>query len=85
MAYEHKEGKATLFKNDKGDNPNRPDFSGDGMVNGKIVKISCWVNKNDQGETRLGLNIEEKQQRQESSQSEFTGQGNAELTDEIPW
>ena len=31
MAYEHKPGSFSLFKNDKGDNEKRPDYTGEGM------------------------------------------------------
>ena len=91
MAYEHKEGKATLFKNDKGDNPNRPDYSGDGMYKGELVKIAMWVNINDKGERRMSLNIEPKQQRQEQPKQESPafstdfGEPSNQLDDEIPF
>ena len=43
MAYEHKEGSGALFKNDKGDNPARPDYRGDIMLGGKLYEISAWI------------------------------------------
>jgi uncharacterized protein (DUF736 family) len=35
--------KGTLFKNDKGDNPKRPDYQGKINVNGKESKIAAWI------------------------------------------
>jgi hypothetical protein len=34
--------KITLWVNDKGDNPKRPDFTGKGIVNGTPVRVSLW-------------------------------------------
>lgn len=43
MAYEPKDGAGALFKNDKGDNPARPDYRGDLMVNGVLYEVSGWI------------------------------------------
>jgi hypothetical protein len=43
MAYEPKEGSGALFKNDKGDNPNRPDYRGDIMLGGVLYEVSGWI------------------------------------------
>ena len=43
MAYQPKEGSGALFKNDKGDNPARPDYRGDLMVEGVLYEISAWI------------------------------------------
>lgn len=43
MAYEPKDGSGALFKNDKGDNPARPDYRGELMVGGVVYEISAWV------------------------------------------
>lgn len=43
MAYEPREGQGSLFKNDKGDNPARPDYRGDIMLNGVLFEISGWI------------------------------------------
>ena len=42
MAYEHEDGKISLFVNDKGDNPKRPDYTGKGMYKGEEVHLSMW-------------------------------------------
>lgn len=90
MTFQHKEGKATLFHNDRKGNDRAPSYTGTGMYKGEEIRISCWVNKTEEGETRLGLNIEEKQkptqQRQESpALSTDFGEPSNQLDDEIPW
>lgn len=41
--YEMKDGEVSIFKNDKGDNPKRPDWTGKAIVNGEEMRISLWV------------------------------------------
>jgi hypothetical protein len=43
MAYEPKDGSGALFKNNKGDNPSRPDYRGDLMVGGVVYEVSGWI------------------------------------------
>jgi len=43
MAYKPKEGSGALFKSDKGDNPNRPDYRGDIMLGGVLYEVSGWI------------------------------------------
>lgn len=58
MAYEHKEGGATLFRNDKKGNDKAPDWRGDGLLNGKKVKLAGWSKDSAKGGF-ISLKIEE--------------------------
>lgn len=50
MAYERKPGEFSLNKNDKGDNPNRPDYRGEGLdLQGNPVEIACWIKEGKNG------------------------------------
>jgi len=50
MAYEHKPGSFSLFKNDKGDNPKRPDYTGTGAdLEGNAIKVSAWIKEGGKG------------------------------------
>lgn len=40
---EARELEGALFKNDKGDNPKRPDYRGRCKINGQNYKLSAWV------------------------------------------
>lgn len=44
----------TLFKNDKGDNPKRPDYTGKMNVDGIGFKISGWINEGANGKFIAG-------------------------------
>jgi hypothetical protein len=50
MAYEPKAGQFSLFKNDKGDNENRPDYRGDGLdLNGRPIEVAAWLKQGKKG------------------------------------
>ena len=67
MAYEPKDGSGALFKNDKGDNPARPDYRGDIMLGGKVYEISGWIKPlaSDASKKFMSLSGKPKEQRQE--------------------
>jgi hypothetical protein len=67
MAYEPKEGSGALFKNDKGDNPARPDYRGDVMLGGVLYEISGWIKPlpSDASKRFMSLSGKPKQARQE--------------------
>ena len=44
MSYTPQPNTFTLFVNDKGDNPKRPDYRGDAVLpDGTKMKLSCWL------------------------------------------
>ena len=60
MAYEHKPGTFSLFKNDKGDNEKRPDYTGEGMgLDGTPIKVSAWLKDGAKGKF-MSCKFEEK-------------------------
>lgn len=44
-----KEMTGNLFKNDKGDNPSRPDYRGEAMLNGELVEMAAWIKEGQKG------------------------------------
>jgi len=55
--------RGALFKNDKGDNPNRPDYKGKVNVDGKEYYVSSWIkeagpNAKNPGAKFLSLSLE---------------------------
>ena len=44
------EGKGVLFSNDKKGNEKAPDFKGEVMANGKLIKLSAWKRTSAYGE-----------------------------------
>ena len=50
-----KELQGVLFKNNKGDNPARPDRRGTCTINGKQYDIAGWVKEDNKGDKFLSL------------------------------
>ena len=60
MTYDNTNS-GVLFKNDKGDNPKRPDYRGSLNVGGVEYNISGWIRKSQKtGDSFLSLKIEPK-------------------------
>lgn len=63
MAYEHKPGSASMFKNDRKEKDTHPDYKGDGMLpDGTLVWVDAWVKKPDGKKPFMSISIKPKQQ-----------------------
>lgn len=50
MAFQNKPGQFALFKNDKQGNPNRPDYTGNGLdLDGKPIRVGAWLKDGKNG------------------------------------
>lgn len=47
--YVQKDGSGNLFRNDKGDNPKRPDYRGDVTLGGVQYELSGWLKDGKRG------------------------------------
>ena len=52
---ETRDNSGVLFRNDKGGNEKRPDYTGNAVVNGKPVKLSAWVRTSTSGNKYLSV------------------------------
>jgi len=59
MAYEHKEGKGTIFPNDYKQDDKHPDYRGKAMWKGEIIEISLWEGETQGGVKKFGVAISE--------------------------
>ena len=79
MAYEIEDGKISLFANDKGDNPKRPDYTGKGMFKGEEVHLSMWKSTSKGGMEYLSGRIN----------PPYNGEGSSTTSsasvDDVPW
>lgn len=66
MAYEQKDGSGALFRNDKGDNPKRPDYRGSITLAGVEYELAGWLKPGKSG-TFLSLSGKVKGERQPQS------------------
>jgi hypothetical protein len=49
MAYEQRELTGTLFRNDRKEQPNQPDYRGDCLIDGVTYRISSWIKQGQNG------------------------------------
>lgn len=73
-----------LFPNDKGDNPNRPDWRGDVTINGVKWRLAGWLKEGRNGKF-LSLKASEDRPREEAPRASGGGRTAPELNDEIPF
>ena len=57
MAYEHKENKGSIFKNDRKEKDTHPDYTGQINVAGTLYNISGWINVSKGGKKYFGLSV----------------------------
>jgi len=65
--YTHDEGQVSVFVNDKGDNPKRPDYNGKGKFRGEMFEISLWKTTSKDGKDYLSGKLQEPYNGGESS------------------
>ncbi len=88
MAYEHKDGGGSLFKNDKGDNAARPDYRGELMVGGTLYELAAWIKEGQKGKY-MSLSAKPKETSTKTTPSKSRGQvdkgGIADMQDDVPF
>jgi len=60
-SFEMKDMTGALFKNDKGENQNRPDLKGKIMVDGKLLYLSAWKKKSAAGDAYYSISVQKPQ------------------------
>ena len=66
MAYEQRDNSGSLFKNDKKEKENHPDYKGSCMVNGVEMWMSAWL-KNGKNGTFMSFSFTPKEQPKKQS------------------
>ncbi|MBM3460762.1 MAG: hypothetical protein FJX76_01545 [Armatimonadetes bacterium] len=61
MAYEHREGSGTLFKNHRRDKDTQPNARGEALIGGVVYEISAWTKQTKTGEPWQSLSFKPKQ------------------------
>lgn len=49
MAYQHRENRGSLFKNDRKTKETQPDYTGSGLINGNEMRIAAWIKDGGKG------------------------------------
>ena len=75
--------RGALFYNDKGDNPKRPDMTGNMEINGTKYRVSAWNKTSQKGTDFLSFVVEEDDgSRKAAAQPQQSSGG---MDDEIPF
>ena len=88
MAYEHREGQGSLFKNSKKEEGSKqPDYRGDALVNGVLMEIAAWVKEGANGGRFFSLAIKPREAREprEETAPKKTGGKFDVLEDDLPF
>ncbi len=89
MAYEHKDGKFSLFKNkyhEKGDT--KPVLKGTGMWRGEIIEFAVWSKQDRDGNPFFSGTLQEPKEQPGANvapQRKVGGISDAAMDDEIPF
>ena len=62
--YQQRPNSGSLFKNNRKEKDNHPDYTGDAEINGKAMWISAWIKKTQKGGSFMSLAFKPKEERQ---------------------
>jgi hypothetical protein len=89
MAYEQRDNSGSLFKNERKDKDSHPDYTGNGMIDGKGYWFSAWIKKDRNGKPFMSLSFKPKEDQpvqREQRQAPARGSArNADMNDDIPF
>jgi hypothetical protein len=77
-----------LFKNDKGDNPKRPDYTGTINIDGTDYKLAAWIKDGKKGKFmtgKIGDEVEEKKEESRPQQQGRQAPPEDSFDDDIPF
>ena len=75
MAFELKENEFYIFRNRNKQSDAHPDFAGDGLVNGKVMRIAIWDKQTKKGDQMFKMILSEKKEGQQGQKPPQGQQG----------
>lgn len=86
MSYEQKDNSGSLFKNDKKESPNHPDYKGSCMVNGVECWMDAWIKPTKDGAGRwMSFSFKPKGKRTQQAPRQPARQAPQDFNDDIPF
>ena len=82
---ERKDNSGALFKNDRKETDNHPDYNGNVTIGGEDYWISGWIKKSAAGKTYMSLSFKPKNAAKLAAQAAKKMSVTEQLEDEIPW
>lgn len=62
MAYQMKDCTGTLFKVQDKKNERGPDYTGDCMINGEVMRMAAWIRESESGRKYMSFKFEPKEE-----------------------
>ena len=62
MPYEQKDDTFSIFNNENKDKESQPDFTGQGKIGGREVKVAGWMQGGQSGVEYISFKVEDKNQ-----------------------
>jgi uncharacterized protein (DUF736 family) len=84
MAYELKDGQGSLFKNDRKESENHPDYRGDINIGGQVMWLSAWLKTSKDGKKYMSLSVKAKDATAQASAKKVAPAA-IDTDDEIPF
>jgi hypothetical protein len=67
MAYEQRDNSGSLFRNERKDKDSHPDYTGNGMIDGKGYWFSAWIKKDRNGKSFMSMSFKPKEEQREQA------------------
>jgi hypothetical protein len=83
MSYEQRDNSGSLFKNQKKDKDTHPDYTGNGMIDGKGFWFSAWIKKDRNGNTFMSLSFKPKEEMVSTGKHSYSPGGKVKREDPI--
>lgn len=84
----NRDNSGAIFKNDRKETENQPDYRGEVMIEGVEYRLSGWINTSQKGTKYIGVKVQEKQDypgQQAPSQAPAQAPAEDDFQDEIPF
>jgi len=69
--------RGVLFHNDKGDNQNRPDMTGNVEIDGTKYRVACWNKTSKNGNSFMSMSLSLADENTQSGQTNYAAQAQA--------
>jgi len=85
MDYAPKEGSGVLFKNNRKDAPNQPDYTGNIFIGGVKKRIAAWTKKDKNGNPFFSLQVSDFQQQAQDTRHPAAENWGKNIQEDVPF